>query len=115
MIELTLPYPPSLNHLYRHVGGRTMLSREGRKYRAQVGEILAGIGSPTLQGRLALDVEVYAPDNKRRDLDNLPKNLQDALQQAGLFADDSQIDSLSMRRKGITPGGAVIVRVEELE
>ena len=27
---LTLPYPPSINHYWRRVGPRTLISREGR-------------------------------------------------------------------------------------
>jgi hypothetical protein len=27
-----LPYPPSVNHYWRHVGGKTLVSREGRRY-----------------------------------------------------------------------------------
>jgi hypothetical protein len=31
-MKLTLPYPPSVNHYYRRVGPRTLISREGREY-----------------------------------------------------------------------------------
>nr|DAH86622.1 MAG TPA: endodeoxyribonuclease RUS [Caudoviricetes sp.] len=39
--EFELPWPPSVNHYYRHVGPRVLISRDGRKYR----EIVAGIVS----------------------------------------------------------------------
>ncbi len=29
-----LPYPPSVNHYWRRVGDRTLISREGRKFRS---------------------------------------------------------------------------------
>ena len=33
VIELELPFPPSVNHYYRRVGPRTLISREGRRFR----------------------------------------------------------------------------------
>ena len=41
MVILTLPFPPSTNRLWRHWQGRTLISREGRVYRATVGQIVA--------------------------------------------------------------------------
>ena len=34
-LELELPWPPSVNHYYRHVGPRVLISRDGRK-RAEI-------------------------------------------------------------------------------
>ena len=34
--EFELPWPPSVNHYYRHVGPRVLISRDGRKYRDNV-------------------------------------------------------------------------------
>ena len=34
--EFELPWPPSVNHYYRHVGPRVLISRDGRKYRERV-------------------------------------------------------------------------------
>lgn len=113
MIELELPYPPSANHYYRHVGPRTLISREGRRYRERVGAILASAGVRPLSGPISIRVEVYPPDRRRRDLDNLQKSLWDALQHGGAYADDSQIVRLEVTRCAPVAGGAVIVRVEE--
>jgi crossover junction endodeoxyribonuclease RusA len=83
VIEIELPYPPSVNHYYRNVGPRTLISREGRRYRERVQAQLAALGIRPLSGRLVVRVEVYPPDNRRRDLDNLQKSLWDALQHGG--------------------------------
>ena len=32
MIEVELPFPPSVNHYHRRVGPRTLISREGRRF-----------------------------------------------------------------------------------
>src|SRR5689334_22773616 len=38
---VSLPYPPSLNHLWRRVGAKTLLSAEGRRYHELVGIAVA--------------------------------------------------------------------------
>jgi len=110
-MELELPFPPSVNHLWRRVGHRTLLSRQGHAYRRQVHNLLVGRRVQPLAGRIAVTVEVHPPDRRRRDLDNLQKGLFDAMQHAGVFLDDSQIDELHMRRCECVPGGLVRVCV----
>lgn len=109
-VVLTLPWPPSVNRYYRHVGPRVLISREGRQYRRRVETQLRG-RVPTLRGPLALHVDCYPPDRRRRDLDNLCKSLQDTLQHAGLYEDDSQIKDLRLRmREPAPPDGRVALR-----
>ncbi len=91
MLEFVLPFPPSVNRYYRHVGYRTLLSREGREYRRQVYSLLAGrVGQP-LSGPLEVQLDLYPPDRRRRDWDNFQKAIWDALQHAGVYHDDSQV------------------------
>ncbi|MBI2930977.1 MAG: hypothetical protein HYY16_04950, partial [Planctomycetes bacterium] len=52
MIELELPFPPSVNHYYRHVGPRTLISREGRRFREEVCALLAAAGVDPMSGPL---------------------------------------------------------------
>ena len=49
----------------------------------------------------------------RRDLDNMPKAILDALETAELFMDDNQVDQLIVERCDIVSGGAVKVRIFE--
>ena len=111
MVELELPFPPSVNHYYRRVGPRTLISREGRAYREKVCSALAGIGLTEIPGSLAMATEVYPPDRRRRDLDNTQKALGDSLEKAGAYRDDSQVDLLIVKRCEPVAGGAVIVRL----
>lgn len=110
---ITLPYPPSVNHYWRHFRGHTVISREGRTFRQNVCALLAGNGprKPPAGGRIALYMDAFPPDRRRRDLDNLQKATLDALQHAGEYEDDSQIDLLVARRRSVEAGGKVVIRM----
>lgn len=107
-----LPYPPSVNHYWRHVGGKTLVSREGRRYRSKVRSLLAGT-SP-LTGRLAVLVTLFPPDRRRRDLDNAMKGLLDSVGDAGAYLDDSQIDELHVFRGAVMDGGSARIEIREI-
>lgn len=110
MTELTLPWPPTANTYYRNVAGKTLISTDGRAYRKAVADqVLIQRGAKHYAGRLEVLVIAYMPDKRRRDLDNLLKGLLDSLTHAGVWADDSQIDDLRIKRAGI--GGMVKVRI----
>ncbi len=111
---LDLPWPPSINHYWRRVGPRTLISREGRTFRRNVCALLGGSGRPPCSGRIALAMDAFPPDRRRRDLDNIQKPVLDALEHAGIYEDDSQIDLLLTRRGEPVKGGRLDVRVDEL-
>ncbi|HUW33758.1 MAG TPA: RusA family crossover junction endodeoxyribonuclease [Planctomycetota bacterium] len=114
MVVLTLPYAPSANHYWRRVGYRTLISREGRAFREKVCKLLGGSGRPPISGRIALCMDAFPPDRRRRNLDNLQKPSLDSLQHAGVYEDDSQIDLLISRRMKPVPNGQIIVRIQSL-
>ena len=111
MLSFELPYPPSINHYWRRVGSRTLISREGRRFRDRVMAILAAMRVRPLTGQLAVEVDAYPPDNRRRDIDNIQKALLDAMQHGGAYADDSQIVRLSIEKREPVNGGRTIVRI----
>ena len=113
-MELVLPYPPSVNHYWRHFRGRTLISRQGRAYRQQVKTQCQGMGGqPPRDGRLAVAMDAFPPDRRRRDLDNIQKASLDSMQHAGIYEDDSQVDLLVTRRRLPIPGGQLVVRIHE--
>ena len=114
--RMTLPWPPSVNHYYRRVGPRTLISRAGREYRRAICGLLAGGGprKPPADGRIALVMDAFPPDRRRRDLDNLPKAVQDSLAHAGVYEDDSQIDLLIVRRRQVVRGGRLEIRLHDI-
>ncbi len=110
MFTIELPYPPSVNRYYRHVGFRTLISREGRAYRTAVCAILRRAGVQPMAGTLAVGLDLYPPDGRRRDCDNVLKALLDALQHGGAYGDDSQVKKLLVvMRDTVVPGGRAIV------
>ena len=111
-LRFVLPFPPSGNRYYRNVGYRTLLSREGRKYRHQVCSLLAGrVGQP-LSGLLEVELDLYPPDRRRRDFDNFQKGVWDSLQHAGVYRDDSQIKRavIEMHKPKCEARAVVLVR-----
>ena len=113
-VEFELPYPPSINHYWRRVGPRTLISREGRRFRERVLAILASHRVEPLVGPLAVEVEIYPPDNRRRDIDNVQKALLDALQHGGAYLDDSQIVRLAIEKRQPVENGKTIVRIRNI-
>ena len=111
-----LPYPPSINHYWRRVGPRTLISREGRTFRRNVCALLGGGGprKPPAGGRIALAMDAFPPDRRRRDIDNIQKPVLDVLQHAGVYEDDSQVDLLVTRRREPVAGGRLEIRMDDL-
>jgi Holliday junction resolvase RusA-like endonuclease len=107
LIELDL-IPISLNKLYRQFRGRTIISKEGREFKALVGYLVKGADSSGLRGEftetkgLCVKIDFYSnrfytKDGKIRkrylDADNLLKVTIDVIfKEIGL--DDSLITKL---------------------
>ncbi len=106
ILELTLPYPPSINHYWRNVGGRTLISRTGRQYKQEVACELRGL--KPLEGELAIGVFIYPPDKRRRDIDNVLKALLDALQ-GSVYIDDNQIMRLAIAKQSELQNKVVVI------
>lgn len=111
MISFTLPYPPSVNHYWKPFRGRMVIGKAGREYRtAALLEICAqNVPRESLSGRLKVEMVIYNPDNRRRDLDNIQKALLDALVVSRVIEDDSNIDELHIVRGPVKKGGSVTV------
>lgn len=107
MIKLSLPWPPSANHYWFIVackgGGRKVIGKKGKLFREEVANVV-GTQSP-MEGRLYIKLDVYPPDKRKRDLDNLLKATLDALEHAGIYGDDNQIDDIRIVRKEVDKPG----------
>lgn len=117
-IEATLPYPPTVNKYWitRIIRGKKIVTRTERvkKYIRDVGYLMLMKRNPSLKEKLLrLEVSVYPPDNKKRDLDNLLKVICDSLQAAGVYEDDFQIWQLCIQRCIVVRGGEVKIKLSE--
>jgi len=110
MINIDLPWPPTINHMYgRRPSGGVYLLPAGKHFRAEVWVMFKAAKGVKQEGRLAMFITVYPPDKRRRDLDNIVKAVQDGLMHAGAYEDDCQIDGLRVERAGIVQRGKVNV------
>ena len=121
MYSVTLPWPPSVNHYWRKWRNRMVISREGREFRCRVERLCTApagdFGSDNgnkKPPRIALCMDAFPPDRRRRDLDNLLKSTQDSLAHAGVYEDDSQIDLLLVRRRKPNSPGMIAIELIEL-
>ncbi len=118
-MELILPWPPSVNHYWRKWRNRMVISKEGREFRRRVERLCAAPAGVFDNGnkkppRIALCMDAFPPDRRRRDLDNLQKATCDSLAHAGCYEDDSQIDILLVRRREPNKPGMLSVEILQL-
>jgi crossover junction endodeoxyribonuclease RusA len=66
-------------------------------------------------GSLSIQIDVYPPDRRRRDLDNILKALLDSLGHAAVIEDDSQFDRILLIRREVVPGGQIILQITQQE
>ena len=113
-IQITLPWPPSVNHYYRKVGRRMLISRRGRMYRQAVCAIARQFEIKPFGCELKITIDAYPPDRRRRDGDNLLKAIFDSLQHGGIYKDDSQIKDFEFYTRELQrPNGNIIVRLSK--
>lgn len=112
---ITLPWPPSVNQMWRMFRNRWLISKVGREYRKAVAEqIQIQNAAKELKGALRVSITAYRPDNRKRDLDNLYKGILDSLTHAKVWEDDSQIVDLRIRW-GESIGGYLKVEIESVD
>lgn len=115
-VTISLPFPPSANTYYRRGRFATYLAPSGRRYKENVAEVISTHYpelSSALGGRLSVFLAISASSKRRWDLDNRVKPVLDALQDAGVFEDDEQIDYISITRCPPGKGYCNVVIVEE--
>ncbi|EAW9308483.1 RusA family crossover junction endodeoxyribonuclease [Salmonella enterica] len=122
-MKLTLPFLPSVNTYWRapnkgSLKGRHMVSASGRKYQSEacaaVIEQLRRLPKPST-APAAVEIILYPPDKRIRDLDNYNKALFDALTHAGVWEDDSQVKRMLVEWGPVFPKGKVEITIAKFE
>ena len=118
MIELELPFPPSGNHRNKlgrnRANGKTIIYRTEKtaRYYNDVKIIWLMSKQKMVDYACEAHIHYFMPDLRKRDEDNLRKTLFDALQYAGVVADDNLIwPAFADKDEKIVKGGAVLIKI----
>lgn len=114
MLELELPLPPSINSYWGFQGHRRFLTPKANQFKSEVAHIVSHQKIKFGTARLSLIATFCFPTKRISDISNRVKALEDALVQAGLMDDDSQIDELHIYRGEICKGGKSLIRISVL-
>lgn len=115
MLNIDLPYPPSVNSYWGFKGSHRYLTAKAKVFKQ---EVLIAFFKSRHKGfeksRLEISIILNPPDKRIRDLDNSIKSLLDALCQANVFFDDSQIDKITVERGPIIKGGLCNITIKKI-
>jgi len=97
--SVDLPFPVSVNQLYRVVRGRPVISNAYRSWilAADALAFTQHLGAVKPLRRFSAIIYLRAEDRKRRDLDNFSKCVLDWAQRVDLVTNDRGCDELLMR------------------
>lgn len=119
-VQFVLPFPPSVNRIWRCLGCRIVLSAAARAWiKAAHNALPAGPVPVPLKGRLRVRIDLYAPRElagRPWDIFNREKLLCDFLTKERVWLDDSQIDEGLIVRglPDVDGAGQVIVNIREI-
>jgi len=117
-MQLTLPFPPSVNGYWRSTQKGVLISECGRIFRSNA---LAAIyqqlrSRPTaLLTELDVHLVLFPPTRAKRDLDNFQKALFDGLTHAGIWKDDSQVKRMTVEWGEVTKGGKAEITITDFK
>lgn len=95
---LRLPQPPSTNMLYRNVPGKGR--RKTKRYMTWINAAGWSVKEQQphrVEGWVIVDITVNRPDNRKRDISNTIKAIEDLLVAHELIEDDSKVYEVRAR------------------
>ncbi len=113
---LTLPFPPSINNYYgRRVGVGVYVKKHVKDYK----DLVFYTVKPKVkvfygEHLIKLSVNIFPPDNRTHDMDNLFKCLFDVIQMLGIIDNDKQIRELFVKYSPPVKEGKLEIFIEEL-
>jgi len=114
-IEFNRP-PISTQHIYgnRCAGKRVIryMRKKGKDYKEDLQEEIRKVyKSPLLSKEVEVELDLYFPDKRKRDLDNYNKVILDALEDT-ILVDDKQIKRLCITKYS-NDEGKIVMRIKE--
>ena len=113
ILRFELTYPPSVNHYYIRSSTGVVLGAKGKSYRRDASLLLHRYKGHCQDKRLTVTINVFPPDKRKRDIDNILKCLLDAMEHANVYNNDNQIDMLTVIRRDPIKDGAIQIWIAE--
>lgn len=102
--------------MYINARGRRFPNKKALDYKIKVQDIVLDCQATKYGCKpISLQIWVYPPDRRKRDISNIIKIIEDSLQDAGVYDDDFQINLLVVERGQIIKGGKVTVMIDEID
>ena len=95
VVDLTLPFPPSMNDLWRHNGKRVYRTPRYMSWINVAGQELELQKPGCIRGNYVIVIQLERKDKRRRDAGNFEKAVSDLLQAHGVIEEDSLADSVT--------------------
>lgn len=115
-VVIKLPYPPSLNTLYKWSPKGIYMSTEGKRYKNYVGLYVRSLNITPFDkdDDISMTILAYPKDNRVRDISNIEKLVGDSLKTI-LFPDDRQIKILHMEMREKRTDSHIEVTVSKID
>ena len=118
-MTINIPFPPATGNHYRSFTFKTrrdFVTKKAQAYRLAVKSCL--VASRFAQSDMFVDhvnvvMNIYPPDRRKRDIDNVAKVVWDALTLAGLWKDDKLIKNLHVSVHEPFEGGYINLEVTD--
>ena len=102
--ETLLPWPPTVNGIWRRSGARIHKSPKYEEWRQAASVALRRASPPKMiPGSVSIELRLYGPSRRSYDIDNRAKAVLDLLQSEEVIEDDRQVDRLVLLRGVVYP------------
>lgn len=93
----SLPLPPPLNQIYRHVGNRVYKTTEARNWEQEAYyKIRSHWKKEPLETPVYFGISTFV--NRDRDIDGSLKLTMDIFETAGVYKNDAQVEHLNVKK-----------------
>jgi len=112
--SIDLPFPISVNNLYRVVRGKPVTSAAYRDWtaRADLLGLVQHVGSKKPLKHFEAEIYLDVLQRSKRDLDNYAKGVLDWAQRVNLIHNDRACEALFMRWSDAAPEGCLLILTE---